>query len=229
VYAGPAQAALALERMDPHSSVTFISLACSGATLDVGVYGDYGGVEGPAPGEPATLPPQLDALRALVGTRRVDALLISGGVNNIHFADIIQDCSLLGPLTAWRCDEDPQVLRRLDDDLRVLPDLFEQTAQAIAQETSGSESAAPLNVANVYFTEYPNLLRDADGTFCNSTLGEILPGFEIDSAEARWTESAAFSWLNGTLGMAILQARIDHPSIQWRVIGGIVEAFAGTG
>ena len=39
-YAGPAQAALALERADPHSSVTFLSFACSGATINR-VYHSY--------------------------------------------------------------------------------------------------------------------------------------------------------------------------------------------
>ena len=38
--AGPAQAALALERSDPHSSVTFLSFACSGATISR-VYNAY--------------------------------------------------------------------------------------------------------------------------------------------------------------------------------------------
>jgi len=37
-YSGPAQAALALEAADPHTSVTFISFACSGASLNTPQY-----------------------------------------------------------------------------------------------------------------------------------------------------------------------------------------------
>src|SRR5688572_10425188 len=44
-HAGPAQAALAIERADPHTSVTFISLACSGATLSHMGYYPYMGIE----------------------------------------------------------------------------------------------------------------------------------------------------------------------------------------
>jgi hypothetical protein len=52
--AGPAQAALEIERSDPHTSVTFLSYACSGATITQGLVGWYDGVESassPAPHE----------------------------------------------------------------------------------------------------------------------------------------------------------------------------------
>jgi len=58
-WAGPAQAALAMERADPHSTVTFISLACAGASID-------GGLLGPHRGQP----PQVDALARRSARRR---------------------------------------------------------------------------------------------------------------------------------------------------------------
>src|SRR6266550_3408930 len=53
---GPAQAALAVERSDPWSSVTFLSFACSGAGLDTGLTGPYAGeeLEAPVSGTPTT-------------------------------------------------------------------------------------------------------------------------------------------------------------------------------
>jgi hypothetical protein len=68
VWAGPTQAALAIERADPKTSVTYLSFACSGATIDTetfrngdvldpyepggvsagkGILGDYAGVAPP--------------------------------------------------------------------------------------------------------------------------------------------------------------------------------------
>jgi FG-GAP-like repeat len=46
--AGPAQAALEIERSDPHTSVTFLSYACSGASITEGLVGWYDGVEPPS-------------------------------------------------------------------------------------------------------------------------------------------------------------------------------------
>ena len=43
MLSGQARAALALEQADPHTSVTFVHLSCSGATITTGLQGDYGG------------------------------------------------------------------------------------------------------------------------------------------------------------------------------------------
>src|SRR6185503_8731808 len=68
--AGPAQAALAIEKDDPHSTVTFISFACSGAGLKEGLTGEFkkGSVR---------LRPQLDQVVDAAKGRPIDALLIS--------------------------------------------------------------------------------------------------------------------------------------------------------
>lgn len=44
-FSGPAQAALQIERQDPHTSVTFLSFACSGAEIYKGLIGAYEGTE----------------------------------------------------------------------------------------------------------------------------------------------------------------------------------------
>jgi lysophospholipase L1-like esterase len=86
--AWPAQAALAIEKADKHSSVTFISVATTGATIDQGLL---------APSEGATLEPrpvgglpaQLAELDSLIGTRQIDVLTISAGINDAGFAKIL--------------------------------------------------------------------------------------------------------------------------------------------
>ncbi len=68
--AAPAQAALALERADPHTSVTFLSVAHTGAT----VWDTLG---------------QLDRVAQLTRGRQIDALTASVGGNDIGFGDIV--------------------------------------------------------------------------------------------------------------------------------------------
>lgn len=109
--AGSALAARQLEDADPRTSVTFVHLACSGATMTYGLLGWYQGTEpaaegvtneacNPAPGgtRPAgCVPPQLEVAKQLVGDREVDAMYVSIGGNDAHFADIIISCILQEP------------------------------------------------------------------------------------------------------------------------------------
>src|SRR4051794_35711478 len=59
--AGPPQAALQLERRDPHSSVPFVHLACSGAKIVKGIFKPYDAAEDDEHRPPA----QIDSLRKL--------------------------------------------------------------------------------------------------------------------------------------------------------------------
>src|SRR5262249_29554101 len=95
VLSGPAQAALQVEQADPHTSVTFVSFACSGAQIEVGVLQPYAGIEGP-PGT-SNLPPipaQIDQVSSLAQGRAIDALVVSIGGNDAGFSKIIKACVL---------------------------------------------------------------------------------------------------------------------------------------
>jgi hypothetical protein len=98
--AGQVQAAKRLEDSDPHTSVSFIHLACSGAKIWKGLLGSYEGIEQVAP-EP-DLEPQVDAAAELVSGREVDALVVSIGGNDVKFADVIETCATKEP-----CFDDP--------------------------------------------------------------------------------------------------------------------------
>lgn len=113
-YAGAAQAALKLEREDNKSTVTFVHLACSGATAAHGVFGTYKGLGGQL-GTP--LPSQIqqiamatgataDAQGVLQPKRKIDKLFMSIGANDIGFSAIARTC-----LTAEHCPT--QILRTL--------------------------------------------------------------------------------------------------------------------
>src|ERR1043165_5206830 len=67
--AGPAQAARSIEEADPHTSVTFLSFACSGATVNKGLLG-------PQPKGSILVPAQVSELKRALRDRPIDALLI---------------------------------------------------------------------------------------------------------------------------------------------------------
>jgi hypothetical protein len=96
---GQVQAAKLLEAADPRTSVTFIHLACSGATVWNGLIGEE--YNGPEPG-PAKVPPQIGEAVRLAGGRALDALVVSIGGNDVGFAKVIQACVL-----QLKCFENP--------------------------------------------------------------------------------------------------------------------------
>jgi hypothetical protein len=97
MLSGQAQAALRLERDDPKTSVTFIHLACTGATIDKGVLGEYWGVSFNQPAGASARRGQLDMAAALTPGREVDALVTSVGGNDVGFADAMMKCVTTEP------------------------------------------------------------------------------------------------------------------------------------
>jgi hypothetical protein len=87
---GQANAAIDLEQADPHSSVTFIYLACSGAQIDSGILGIKDGNSG-IPEEPQAK----QAYDLTIGKgRNIDALMLGIGGNDIGFVPIVAECAL---------------------------------------------------------------------------------------------------------------------------------------
>ncbi len=87
--AWPAQAALVLERSDRQSSVTLVSVAASGATIERGLLGPQN----------SSLPEaQVSRVAELVGERTIDGLLVSIGGNDVGFGDLIRGLVDADPL-----------------------------------------------------------------------------------------------------------------------------------
>lgn len=86
-----ARAALALEEAERHSAVTFVFLACSGATAASGLLGDQGSPPGKQR-EQAQLSRAATLLEGLV----IDRVLMSIGGNDIGFGDVILTCAVFG-------------------------------------------------------------------------------------------------------------------------------------
>ncbi len=209
--AGPAQAAADIELADPKTSVTFIHLACSGATIFKGVLGSYDGITGGRP-----LPPQLQALKAFVGDREIDAVLVSIGANDVHFSDVVQGC-----LLQRGCDQARvgTARTRFERDLTRLPSAYDQLATAL--------NLLPLDPQRVYITQYYDPMHDDTGQICaDSVLGDIpvLPrlGFSITGDEATWASTNMLPSLNA----AVASSALNHG---WNFVDGILPQFIAHG
>lgn len=205
--AGPAQAALALERRDPKTSVTFVHLACSGATVASGIIGPYAGQE-PDP-QSTPLPPQIDQMRELVEDRPIDAVLISVGANDVRFKEIVLDC-----LWQSACHDrtDPaSAANQFDALVSLLPTWYDLVAGALTGVEPG----------RVYLTEYFDPTRDQTGAFCDDKILEEVvnaPFIGISGDEARWAGTDMLPTLNA-VGDAAAAAH------GWRRVGGIFSEF----
>lgn len=222
--AGPPLAALDIEIGDPRTSVTFVHLACSGASVTSGLLGPYEGQIRSV----VDLAPQLADVKRLVGNREIDALLISIGAIDVGFGDIVFQC-----------------LRQRDCTTQGAGQMFVQRSQRLAgwyadlasclsptadPERCGQQSAelglplTPLDRAprGIYITEYHDMTRGDDGeTICTNILHDV-PGIprlgSITEEEARWASTIVLRFLNDS---AFAAAR-DHG---WRLITGIETDF----
>jgi lysophospholipase L1-like esterase len=217
-----AQVAASLEAASAKTSVTFVPLACSGASIPTGMIGPYAGI---APSRGATLPPQVDAMKTLIGSRRVDAVIVSIGINDVGFGNIARFCFDDGldaqdsaAIDCWNkpypAASSPTTLQDWVRTRRAaLPGRYAQLAAAFR--------AAGIPASKIYVTEYPNATRDAQGATCSPLIpyldstpfGYSVRG-TITGAEAAQAESELLLPVNAALKAAAA-------TYGWHVVSGI--------
>lgn len=210
--AAVAQAAKRIEDDDRHSSVTFVHLACSGATVPVGLLGPYAGVE-PPDSEPL-LEPQVPILNRIGAVRPVDAVLLSVGANDVHFGDMARFCALPSrdcfdqPLPRGFGGDGVRTLgQTVEDSLRGLGRLYERLVGRISRRIPASR---------VHIVEYFDPTRDARGATCERILVSI-GAHELEQAQSR---------VLAPLNAAIARAADEHG---WTRVGGVEQLFRNHG
>jgi hypothetical protein len=210
-YGFEARTAQLLERHDENTSVTYLGLACSGAGIASGVIGGYGGIVNP--GNLDDLQGQIQAAKDMVGSREVDAVIVSIGANDLQFGKVLLFCVKHGgcPDSEYA---DGMALRDW------MPAQFaagKPDYGALAQELLGLAPAS-----RIYITQYPDPLREEDGqTFCDSVVN--IGGLRaIRADEAQWTFENFLLPLNGAIQAA------GH-SYGWNVVRGAQQLFAPHG
>jgi hypothetical protein len=209
--AGPAQAAMRIERADPKSAVTFVHLACSGATIRRGVVGPYETSTG-------TLAPQLAQAAAMTGGRPIDALFVSVGADDVGFNGVVMDCIVLP--RCWTLDK-----AAYDARLEDLPSRFGELAACLGQ-TGGACGTTKLAVPaeRTFLMQYLDPTRDSGGKHCKGVpdlvAGPLPAGPSSDGL--KWASEYALARLNDT------GAAAAH-SLGWRYVDGIAADFGTHG
>ncbi len=203
--AAPARAARLIEADDDRTSVTFVHLACSGASLREGVLGPYEGVENTDHEPP--LEAQIGVLNRIAAARPVDAVLLSIGANDVHFGDIVRFCATHADCFAQPFPDDESDASAgevVAASLAELPRDYARLAQRLSPRI-------PAN--RVYLTEYFDPTRDENGETCDGILGGVSAA-ELAAAQTR---------LLAPLNEAVAAAVAAQPG--WREVTGIAPAF----
>lgn len=232
------QTALAVESKDPHSSVTFIHTACSGASTDHLVSSAYAGTRPASP----PLEPQIRQVQRLLaqrGTaprREVDVALISIGVNDLAFGPTLEFCVKIGLTTTLNppCHLRRVVATRHADGKRTgkyqedpkgipLEAQLQKLQDALEGRFGGIQAALPkLGVRrdHVFLAQYPNFSYGDDGKACGIELGSV-----VHFLPSTW------EWLsaNGGILNAHVRAAAAAPGRSWVVPDYAFDAFLKRG
>ncbi len=206
-----AKTALKLEDRDARTSVTLIHLACSGASVIKGLVGGYEGIVSLRP----DLPAQVTNMKKLAQGREIDAVLISIGINDLGFAQLVGHC-----IKRQGCPSSPfpestsstSLAEVMQERLDSLPLRYALLAEALDQQK--------IPPSRVYLNEYFDSTRDDDLSFCNPLIGTPLGSFT--RAEAKWAHDSILVPLNA----AVEAAAKKH---KWRFISGSQKAFGPHG
>jgi hypothetical protein len=187
LYGYQMRTALALAIEHPHVAVTFLPLACSGATIDAGLFNAQRAREcDPSRGSCAsTVPGQLPQLQQLMTLaqrqqpdRRLDVVLLTIGGNDIHFSGLVADV-IVEASTERLLFARSGVLATVEDSQRVLdrelPASFAKLRAALKPFVD--------DLARVVFVSYGHPALSG-GTTCNGGRDgfDIHPAFTVDPA-----------------------------------------------
>ena len=156
-----ALAARRLEEADARTSVTFVHVACSGATVaDV-------------------VSRQLAAVRSLVGGREIDAVIASVGANDLNFGPVVLFCVTQPdcPSSTWGGAPGGPTLGQ------VMPAWVAELSGRYTALAGALRAVTP--PSRTYLTEYFDALH-AGGVLCTQSVDVGGQRLEVTAAEAQW-------------------------------------------
>src|SRR5579862_596288 len=199
LYSYQLRTALALAVEQPHIAVTFLPLACTGATIEAGLFASQAaddcpwvtGIEycsGTAPAQFGELKDLMAAAHRQDPKRNLDLLLLTIGANDINFAGLVANVILDATTERLLLREGKSLIstqdaqNSLDQDL---PDEFARLRAALKPYVGG-------NLARVVFVSYANPAMQAPNTPCPGGRDglDVHPAFGADAGRLR--EAAAF-------------------------------------
>lgn len=190
LYSYQVRTALALAVANPHAAVTFLPLACTGASIDDGILGAQAARDC-VPGVrcSGTAPAQLAQLKALLArttkaapSRKLDLLMLTVGANDIGFSELVADIILERGVERTIFRQAGIVGSVADSQkalARELPRSFVRLREALKPVMGG-------DLSRVMFVSYANPAMDANDTCGNGRDGfDVHPAFGVDAARLR--------------------------------------------
>lgn len=188
LYSYQTRTALALAVQYPHIAVTYLPLACTGATIASGLFGSQRARECP-PNKPisscqSSINGQLDELRAALAAakrrqsdRKLDLVLLSIGANDVYFSGLVADVIVDTP-TERELFRRTGVIATVDDSREAL-------ARDLPQEfrkLRGSLKSLVGDMSHVIYTSYANPALVNGGATCPGGRAgfDIHPSFNAD-------------------------------------------------
>jgi hypothetical protein len=185
------------------------SFGCSGARASVTARDEEGGLlvsyKGVMPSGGVVLPPQIEQLNAWVRRqrlKRIDVLVVTIGVNDYNFGDVVKDCAVL---PGFDCFTDSGFRDRLSASKSDFGGTLPYLRRALTGGATGSRNGVPLPrievpVGKIVFTTYPDPTRGDSGQYCSSSdmaFGERLGA--LSRAESQWLQENVLRSLNAGL------------------------------
>lgn len=173
LYSYQTRTAMALAVRYPHIAVTYLPLACTGATIADGLFGSQrardclpskagGGCQGKVNGQLAELREALTAAKRRQPDRQLDLVLLSIGANDIYFSGLVADV-IVDTTTERALFRRSGVLASVDDArsamMRDLPQGFAKLREALKPLVNG-------DLARVVYTAYANPTLTNGGAPC---------------------------------------------------------------
>jgi lysophospholipase L1-like esterase len=173
LYSYQTRTALALAVQHPHIAVTYLPLACTGATIPEGLFGSQRARECPPTksggGCQSTVNAQLSELRAALSAakkrqpdRKLDLILLSIGANDINFSGLVTDVIVDNP-TERVLFKRIGVMGSVDDSraalARELPQSFGKLREALKPLVGGE-------LSHVVYLSYANPTLARGGAPC---------------------------------------------------------------
>jgi hypothetical protein len=190
LYGYQLRAALALAVEQPHAAVTFLPLACSGSTIDLGFFNSLRPRECPAAGncaanasQMARLKEAMDLARKSNKDRKLDLVLLTIGANDVWFsglvADVIIEASTERSLFAkgGMIIDVPEAQKLLDNDLS---SDFVKLRAALKPYVGG-------DLSRVVYVTYGHPALANGGQVCPGGAGgfDVHPAFNADPARLK--------------------------------------------
>lgn len=190
LYSYQTRAAIALAAQYPHVAVTYLPLACTGATINDGLFGSQRAREclftrnavtcaGTVDAQLGQLRDALAAARRRQPSRQLDLVLLSVGANDIDFSGLVADVIVDAP-TERGLFRRTGVLGSLDDSRATLqhdlPQRFARLREALKPMVGG-------DLAHVVYTSYGNPALSGGVPCPGGPAGfDIHPSFNADPA-----------------------------------------------